>query len=279
MQRGLHVTGRRLPVLVASVICLSTLGLLGSLGQSQLHDAVPLPSAPSNPFSALGHSHEAALVAVANPLHGTYDVVQTNLVGFQRIQESTRTSEELGVVNASAFDIQTSEESEVTHPKKKVQVASHVVTPHVAPQPHHATPTHQSASTLSSRGESSIIQGTFGVEVAQFSQRFIGTPYVWGGQSPRGFDCSGFVKYSYQHFGVSLNRSSYEQFNQGSAVSRGNLMPGDLVFFDTDGGGASHVGIYLGGGQFINAAGSSVRIDSLSAGYWNGHYVGARHVH
>ncbi len=120
--------------------------------------------------------------------------------------------------------------------------------------------------------------GGFGYELVTYSKQFIGTPYVWGGASPSGFDCSGFVQYILQHFGISVSHSSYSQFLLGTAVSSENLQPGDLVFFDTDGAGASHSGIYVGDGNFINAAGNGIQIDSINSGYWRDHYIGARRV-
>lgn len=148
------------------------------------------------------------------------------------------------------------------------------------------TPSHTQANGSShhesSRSEtmsSSLSNGVFGEQVIAYARKFIGVPYAWGGESVHGFDCSGLVQFAFGHFGVGLPRDSYSQFNVGSSVSESNLMPGDLVFFDTDGGGASHVGIYVGGGTFINAAGSHVQIDSLYSSYWSGHYIGGRRVH
>jgi peptidoglycan DL-endopeptidase CwlO len=100
---------------------------------------------------------------------------------------------------------------------------------------------------------------------------YLGTPYVWGGASPSGFDCSGFVMYVYAQLGVSLPHSSYAQWGMGVAVSQSELQPGDLVFFY----GLGHVGIYVGGGQYIHAphTGDVVKISSISGGY-----VGARRI-
>jgi cell wall-associated NlpC family hydrolase len=111
--------------------------------------------------------------------------------------------------------------------------------------------------------------------VVGIAMRYLGTPYVWGGASPSGFDCSGFVMYVYSQIGVSLPHSSYAQYGYGSAVSRGDLQPGDLVFFD----GLGHEGIYVGGGSFIHAphTGDVVKISSMS-GWYASTYVGARRL-
>jgi cell wall-associated NlpC family hydrolase len=103
-----------------------------------------------------------------------------------------------------------------------------------------------------------------------------GVPYVWGGESPSGFDCSGLVAYSYAQVGVSLPHSSYAQYSMGTAVPRDQLQPGDLVFFD----GLGHVGLYVGGGMFVHAphTGTDVQVSSLDSGWYSSSYVGARRI-
>lgn len=115
--------------------------------------------------------------------------------------------------------------------------------------------------------------------VVEYAKQFIGTPYVYGGSSPSGFDCSGFVKYVYSKFGVTLTRSSYSQVSEGTYVARENLQPGDLVFFGTK-GNVHHVGIYVSDGNFIHAPkpGKTVRIETLQSGYYNNNYYTARRV-
>lgn len=106
----------------------------------------------------------------------------------------------------------------------------------------------------------------------------VGVPYVFGGTSRSGFDCSGYTQYVFKGSGISLPRTSASQFNVGSSVSRAQLQSGDLVFFTTYAAGASHVGIYIGGGNFVHASNSGVRTTSLSDSYYANRYVGARRV-
>jgi cell wall-associated NlpC family hydrolase len=111
--------------------------------------------------------------------------------------------------------------------------------------------------------------------VVGIAMRYLGVPYRWGGASPSGFDCSGLVVYVFAQIGISLPHSTYALWNVGTAVSRDQLQPGDLVFFS----GLGHMGIYIGGGQFIHAphTGDVVKISSLS-GYYSSNYMGARRV-
>ncbi|WP_026641277.1 C40 family peptidase [Bordetella petrii] len=109
----------------------------------------------------------------------------------------------------------------------------------------------------------------------------LGTPYVWGGDDPEdGFDCSGLTQFVYREIaGVELPRTARAQRRAGTAVSKKQLQPGDLVFFTTRRrGGVSHVGIYIGQNQFVHAPtrGAKVRIDSLDNRYWSRNYVAAR---
>lgn len=113
--------------------------------------------------------------------------------------------------------------------------------------------------------------------VIETAKQYIGVPYVYGGSTPSGFDCSGFVSYVYRQHGVSLPRSSAAMFGKGTRVT--SLVAGDLVFFNTNGRGVSHVGIYIGGNRFISATSDrGVKIDSLSDGYWGPRYLGAKRL-
>jgi cell wall-associated NlpC family hydrolase len=118
-------------------------------------------------------------------------------------------------------------------------------------------------------------RSTLGRRAALIARSQLGRPYVWGGTTPAGFDCSGLTRWIYAHLGVALPHSSYAQWGSGRRVS-GPPQPGDLVFF----AGLSHVGIAIGGGRFVHAPGSgaSVRIDAIGAGWYRATYDGAVRV-
>jgi peptidoglycan DL-endopeptidase CwlO len=111
--------------------------------------------------------------------------------------------------------------------------------------------------------------------VVGIAMRYLGIPYVYGGASPSGFDCSGFIMYVFAQIGVSLPHNAAMQYGHGTPVDRSQLQPGDLVFFN----GLGHAGIYIGGGQFIHSphTGDVVKISSLS-GWYDSTYVGARRL-
>jgi cell wall-associated NlpC family hydrolase len=116
---------------------------------------------------------------------------------------------------------------------------------------------------------------TLGGQAVAIAEQYLGVPYVWGGASPSGFDCSGLTMYVYGQLGVSLPHNAAAQYGMGTPVPRDALEQGDLVFFD----GLGHVGIYVGGGSFIHAphTGDVVRISSMT-GWYSTNYVGARRI-
>jgi cell wall-associated NlpC family hydrolase len=117
------------------------------------------------------------------------------------------------------------------------------------------------------------VRFTLGRRAVRIALHLRGAPYVWGGSTPAGFDCSGFTRYAYGKLGVGLPHSSYAQWDLGRHVPRWALRPGDLVFF----AGLGHVGIYIGHGRFIHApeTGDVVSVDPLDAGWYAATYAGA----
>lgn len=132
--------------------------------------------------------------------------------------------------------------------------------------------------------ETALIDINYTVEdIVNKAKEYIGVPYLWGGFTPVGFDCSGLVQYVYKQFGVNLERTTYYQVHQGQVVQRNALLPGDLIFFttnDDDPNDISHVGLYVGNDLFIQAPkpGDTVRISSLNSAYYTNRYYVAKRI-
>ena len=133
--------------------------------------------------------------------------------------------------------------------------------------------------TSSSSNKQSSSGATKADKLISIAKDYLGVPYVWGGASPKGFDCGGFTKYCYNKIGTKLPHTG--QYNYGTKVKYSNLKKGDLVFFSSSGSRSiSHVGIYISGGKFIHASspGDDVKIDTLASGYYYSHFVTARRI-
>lgn len=137
-----------------------------------------------------------------------------------------------------------------------------------------STPTTNPSNVLGSTSTGSAT----GQAIIATGQKYMGVPYVWGGETPSGFDCSGFTQYVMKQNGITIPRTAAEQYATGTAVEKSNLKVGDLVFFTTYKPGASHVGFYMGNGKFLHAssAAKQVTINSLSEQFYVDHYIGAR---
>jgi cell wall-associated NlpC family hydrolase len=168
--------------------------------------------------------------------------------------------------------------------------ASSGATPQPFPMPHAApaapgsaapgpAPSNPGPTPRPSTASPASPSGT-GYEITGTALGLRGTPYRNGGADPSGFDCSGFVQYVFAQHGVKVPRKVTDQFHAGKNVPESQLEPGDLVFFTTVAPGASHVGIALGGDEFVHAPSSAgdVRVEHLSASYWAARFVGARRV-
>ncbi|MDZ5471894.1 C40 family peptidase [Bacillus sp. 31A1R] len=127
-------------------------------------------------------------------------------------------------------------------------------------------------------GNSKVEATSHGAKAANIGHKYIGTPYKYGGTTPKGFDCSGFVGYSFKKAGKSIPRTSRDIYKKGKSVSKKNLKKGDVLFFNTYGKGVSHVAIYVGKGKFIHSASRGVKVDTLSNSYWKPRYIGAKRI-
>ena len=147
--------------------------------------------------------------------------------------------------------------------------------------PYQNVVTASASAARTSSGTASAATGTR-QQIVDYAAKFLGCKYVYGGNTPSGFDCSGYVKYVFKHFGVELTRTSANQYANSVKIKKSELQVGDLVFFSQTAGSSKvgHVGIYVGGGQFIHAAapGKGVRYDSLSSDYYSSHYIGSGRV-
>ncbi len=121
-----------------------------------------------------------------------------------------------------------------------------------------------------------------GEDIVKYLLQFKGTPYVWGGAQPGGFDCSGLMQYGFAHFGIKLPRVTYDQIGQGQGVSFQGLRTGDLAFFDTDRSvaGPDHVGIYMGNGKMFHTPrpGKSAEVTDITSGYYMDRFMGGRRI-
>ena len=124
---------------------------------------------------------------------------------------------------------------------------------------------------------SGVVSGSSNLRsaIVDYAYSFLGTPYVYGGASRSGTDCSGLTMQLYAQYGISLHHGCAAQYYASQPVSRWELQPGDLVFFYS---GLGHVGVYIGGGQFIHASDSGVVVASLYSSYWAGNYYGAGRI-
>ena len=154
-------------------------------------------------------------------------------------------------------------------------------TPKPAPVAHHQTqaaavrPTRVAHASAVPAGQSELGARTSDA-IVRYALAYVGRPYVWGGQSPAGFDCSGFTWFTFHMLGIAIPRTADAQFAVGFPVAQ--PLPGDLVFFQTYDYGASHVGIYLGRGLFVSSIADDVHVSSFASEYFRSRFIGARRV-
>lgn len=234
------------------------------LGSVALSGVLMLGSMPGLSSVPTALTQPGLTSSTARTLIGTQAPVVNKQLGFAAKNVATTTynsaaakleSAQASTLSQASTPTKAPVEVKKTVQKKPVQVAS-------------AEPAKQVA-----RGGSANTSG-----IVSTALSLQGVPYVFGGTSRNGFDCSGFTQYVYKASGISIPRTSYTQYNTGSSVSKEELQPGDLVFFTTYSKGASHVGIYIGNGSFVHASDSGVRTTSLNDSYYKSRYLGARRV-
>ena len=216
------------------------------------YTSVNMRSGPSTSHSILGKSQQGDMAYIIGINQGWYKVIWNNTICYIR-------SDYLNLTEIP-YENRTSAKSPLFFRRGK------------------STGTAVSVSAL--QNSTNAIGNSKAQKIIATAKQYLGVPYVWGGTSPSGFDCSGLVYYVFRQHGINLNRTAATQYQHGSYVAKSNLRPGDLVFFqNTYKEGISHVGIYVGDGKFLHASSSQgVTISALSNSYWTSHYYGARRI-
>jgi hypothetical protein len=265
-----------LPAWKKSCICILVLAVLTVSCRKEVGiepPPVPVPPAkepaPSPKKPAPSHKElpqlgfaiqVGAFSVVSNAIRLTNSLNRQNLDAYYFVHES-------GLYKVRFGDFSTKEDA-----RKK---GNSLVSSGVIEEFYIVSPIDYSVAKRVSRGEAFLRD-----EIVSTAESFIGVPYSWGGTSPQqGFDCSGLTMAVYKLNGMKLPRSSKDQFAVGTSISQSQFSKGDLVFFATSQGKkVTHVGIYIGDGQFIHAPGKDkkIRIDSLMNGYFKTHFLGAR---
>src|SRR5665648_187894 len=199
-------------------------------------------------------------------------------VGATTLSDTALASLSLSPTVVVASDVDLALDGDVTAFSKPAPAPKPVVTTTARTTTSRST-TRTATAAATSTASSSVPASAFGSTIASIALRYIGVPYVYGGTTPSGFDCSGFTQYVFAKHGKSLPRVARDQAKSGTSVSFSHLKAGDLVFFSfAKNGVADHVGISVGNGEFINASSSKgVTIYTLGT-YWKSVYLGARRV-
>lgn len=222
-------------------------------------------SGPGTSYSKVTQAKNGTKAYIIGINNGWYKVIVGNSIGYIRSDYVALT--EVPYENNASSNA----------PKFFRGGVSTGVTPSAAALNGSSASTGSSSSGSSSSGSSSG-NSTTGSKIVATAKQYLGVPYKWGGTDPSGFDCSGFVYYVLRSNGINVSRTQTAMYAEGTPVSKSELQPGDVVFFqNTYKAGLSHVGIYVGGGQFIHApsSGKTVSYADLNSDYYVSHYYGA----
>jgi cell wall-associated NlpC family hydrolase len=249
-----------------------------------LHLTIPGAERPQPAYSLASGGPGMAVASVPAPAVAAQTASRqtTNVAAAQRTAAQTT----LAQAKPAAPVAQTKPAAPVAQAKPAAPVAQAKPAASVAqaaPKPA-AAQAAAKPNTLSAAAVSApvSVSGAGGSAVVSAAMKYLGARYVFGGTSPAGFDCSGFVWYVHKMMGKSVSRGLWGQLNGGPRIALNALQPGDTVFFaNTYMPGLSHTGIYIGGGRFIHASdeSSGVKISSLSDSYWGPRYIGASRLY
>ena len=265
-----------------TVTCLITTAFAAEL-QGTTTDSLRLRAEPTTASDILATAPEGSVVKIGEALDGWYKVTYQGTEGYmsadyltvEEITYHVRSTDTLNVRAAAGT------EHDKVHQMPQGALAQLLDTDtegwyHVS---YDGVEGYVSADYAVVTDSTEITKGS---EIVAYAMQFEGCPYVYGAAGPKSFDCSGLTKYVYAHFGYTLNRSASDQWYNGTAVSKSELLPGDLVLFNSGNRNknATHVGIYIGGGEFIHASTSTtgVIISDLNSNYYTSVYVGARRI-
>lgn len=239
---------------------------------------IPGAERPQPGFSLASGGPSAAPVAAAAVVPApAARPATTNVAAAQRTAAQTTIAQARPAAPAAAAKPAAKPQTAVAQAKPQAPAAA--AKPAAKPQVAAAAPAggnRLQAAAVSA--PTTIVSGAGGSSIVSAAMRHLGARYVFGGTSPAGFDCSGFVWYVHKALGINVSRGLWGQMNGGPRIALSALQPGDTVFFaNTYMPGLSHAGIYIGGGRFIHASdeSSGVKISSLSDGYWGPRYIGA----
>lgn len=229
---------------------------------------VNLRSGPSTSYSVVNQAYEGSTAYIIGINCGWYKVIYQNDICYVRSD----------LLDLTEYPYENRDSS--NSPKFFRGGKSIGTTPSASALGSQSGSSSGSSTTEEAPAETPTVSSA-GQKIVDCAKQYLGVPYVWGGSSPSGFDCSGLVQYVARSCGYSISRTANTQYNYGTYVEKSDLQPGDLVFFaNTYTSGISHVGIYVGDGNFIHApsSGSYVKITSLESGYYANHYYGARRL-
>lgn len=251
--------------------------------------AVRMRMGPSTDFAVIGSYNKGTEVKISGEYNGWYEISINGKYGYMKkdyvkvgsaaVSEPEKTMDSVGTITGNSVRMRSGPGtgySVIGYYNKGIQVNVTGQTGNWYSVTYKGLKGYISADYVK-LGTSNALAD----QIVATAKEYLGTPYVWGGTSPKGFDCSGFVYYVYQQYGYQLQRRASLQYaNNGVSVSKSQLQPGDLVFFSDSVDPIGHVGMYIGDGYFIHASSGKgcVVITSLSSSYYANHYTGAKRI-